>query len=85
MFDSLPEPARRAFARIGGTNAVARLVRVTPQAVSQWHQVPVRHVMALAAAGGVPAHELRPDVFPAPAALPASAPDRPVPAETANG
>ncbi len=54
-----------------GQAGIARLLGVTPQAVSQWvngsRPVPPKHALAIEAATGVSRHELRPDVFgPAP-------------------
>jgi DNA-binding transcriptional regulator YdaS (Cro superfamily) len=60
-------PAQRAVKAIGGVVAVAKLVGISPQAVSQWDRVPAPHAAKVAAASGVPAHELRPDIFTPPA------------------
>ena len=54
-----------------GQAGIARLLGVSPQAVSQWvagsRPVPPRHAMAIEAATGVSRHDLRPDIFgPAP-------------------
>lgn len=56
----------RAIAAVGGVVKTAALCGVSPQAVSQWTRVPPAHAAKLAAESGIPAHELRPDVFPAP-------------------
>ncbi|MCA3246986.1 MAG: helix-turn-helix domain-containing protein [Azospirillum sp.] len=56
----------RAISAIGGVVKTAALCGVSPQAVSQWTRVPPAHVARVAAESGIPAHELRPDVFPAP-------------------
>lgn len=65
--DPVLSPAKRAVKAIGGVVAVAKLVGISPQAVSQWDQVPALHAAKVAAASGVPAHELRPDIFTPPA------------------
>lgn len=39
---------------------------ITSQAISQWKQVPADKCVPVAELTGVPPHELRPDVFPAP-------------------
>ena len=59
----------RAFAAVGGRAALAQRLGMkgVPQA---WGFCPEARVEAVAAATGVPAHELRPDLFPAPAAAP---------------
>lgn len=50
-------------------SAMARALGVQPPTIAMWRKVgavPPRHVGALAAATGIPAHEIRPDLFPAP-------------------
>ena len=42
---------------------VERGVDITPQAVSQWRQVPVERVLNVEAITGVSRHDLRPDVY----------------------
>jgi DNA-binding transcriptional regulator YdaS (Cro superfamily) len=54
----------------GGRNAdLARLLDISPSAISQWVRVPYRRALQIEArtAGRVTRHELRPDVFGAPA------------------
>jgi DNA-binding transcriptional regulator YdaS (Cro superfamily) len=58
----------RAIQKIGGVVAVSKLLKISPQAVSQWSLVPAHHAGRVAAASGIPLCELRPDLFPAPAA-----------------
>ncbi len=47
--------------------AIARHLKVTPQAVNQWikglRPVPPKHALVIEADTGVTRHELRPDVF----------------------
>jgi len=53
----------------GGRNAdLARLLGITPSAISQWVQVPYRRALQIEArtAGRVTRAELRPDLFSAP-------------------
>jgi len=66
-------PLQRAIDAAGGVAKLARLVGVTSQAISQWDRVPAERVLAVEDATGVPAHELRPDVYRAPAAEPQQA------------
>jgi DNA-binding transcriptional regulator YdaS (Cro superfamily) len=68
-----PSPVDRAIEAVGGVVKTAALCGVTPQAVSQWTRVPVAHAAKLAAESGIPPHELRPDVFPAPEPAPGKA------------
>lgn len=56
---------KRAVERVGGQAKFARLIGVTPQAVSQWDEVPPLRVLAVEGASGVSRSELRPDLYPA--------------------
>lgn len=38
--------------------------KITPQAVSQWKQVPAERVLDVERVTGVPRHRLRPDLYP---------------------
>ena len=58
------DAARKAA---GGNVGIAREIgNITPQAVSQWRRVPAERVVEVERISGVPRHELRPDIFPAP-------------------
>lgn len=64
----MDEALERAKAAAGGPSGLARGIGgITSQAVSQWERVPVARVKAISALTGIPPHELRPDIFPAPA------------------
>jgi DNA-binding transcriptional regulator YdaS (Cro superfamily) len=65
---SNPDATKRAIEKIGGPVAVSKLLNISPQAVSQWSRVPAQHAAKVATATGIAPHELRPDIFPAPAA-----------------
>ncbi|MBD24660.1 MAG: pyruvate, phosphate dikinase [Candidatus Marinimicrobia bacterium] len=60
------EALERAIAESGGVAALARKIKVTPQAISQWERVPAERVIAVeqAAQGKVLRNELRPDLYP---------------------
>ena len=60
------EALRRAIEKAGGLAELAAPLGITPQAVSQWDEVPPLRVLAVEAASGVPRHELRPDLYPPP-------------------
>lgn len=55
----------RGIASAGGHQAVAQRLGATVAVVRGWTFCPESRVEAVAAATGVPAHELRPDLFPA--------------------
>ena len=54
---------RMIFDRLGFASEIARHLGVTPQSVSLWTQVPVRHVHAIAPLIGMTPEEIRPDIF----------------------
>ena len=59
----------------GSQSALARAVGVSPQAVQQWvdsGRVPLRRVLYVERATGVSRTRLRPDIYPADEAVPAS-------------
>lgn len=64
-----------------GQAGIARLLGVSPQAVSQWvsgvRPVPPRHAIAIEAATGVSRHDLRPDVFGPAEATPVATAEQP--------
>ena len=47
----------------GRQSLLADLLRITPGAISQWHQVPIGRVLQIAEITGIPRWELRPDIF----------------------
>lgn len=49
--------------KVGGASALARALRITPQAVNQWQVVPPERVLEVECHSGVSRHFLRPDVF----------------------
>lgn len=59
----------KAVRVVGGQSALARALRITPQAVQQWCAtgiVPAKRVLNIERAtdGKVTRHELRPDIYP---------------------
>jgi DNA-binding transcriptional regulator YdaS (Cro superfamily) len=65
MSDS-KEALRRAVDKLGLVG-IARSLGISKQAVSQWEEVPPLRVLEVERLSGVPRHELRPDLYPAPA------------------
>lgn len=53
--------------KAGGPVALAHKLQITSQAISQWDQVPGKHVLAVSDASGIPPHEIRPDLYRPPA------------------
>ena len=49
----------------GAQSEIARACNVTPQAVYQWKDVPVHHVLTVEKVTGIPRHKLRPELYPA--------------------
>lgn len=52
-----------AIDKAGGKAALARLLNIKVQAISQWSDVPVKRILAIEAATGVPRRKLRPDLY----------------------
>lgn len=59
-------PLARAIAAAGSGVALAKIVGVTPMAVSYWkvRGVPAHQVLMIESATGVSRHDLRPDLYP---------------------
>ena len=58
----------KAVRAVGSQSALARAVKVTPQAVQQWvdaGRVSHKKVIEVERVSGVPRQELRPDIYPA--------------------
>lgn len=62
------EALDRAIKAVGGLAGLAKPLGISEQAVSQWDEVPPLRVLAVEQISGVPRHELRPDLYPEPAA-----------------
>lgn len=60
------EALQRAKKSVNGSTCLAAGLdgRITPQAISQWRQVPAGRVLDVERVTGVPRHELRPDIYP---------------------
>lgn len=58
------EALKKAIEAVGTGNALARRLGISPQALSQWDEVPPLRVLQVERETGVPRHELRPDIYP---------------------
>jgi DNA-binding transcriptional regulator YdaS (Cro superfamily) len=61
------DPLTRAIRAAGGSQSLAEMLGVTPQAISQWRRrIPAERVLQIerACGGEVSRHELRPDLYP---------------------
>ncbi|MBY0250173.1 MAG: helix-turn-helix domain-containing protein [Methylobacterium organophilum] len=61
-----PTALEKAIEAAGGTKALSRKIGISSQAISQWQECPPLRVLEVEKASGVPRHELRPDIYPAP-------------------
>lgn len=55
---------KEAISRAGGLTALARILDISPQAVDQWEQIPVGHVLKIEKALDLPRSFQRPDIYP---------------------
>lgn len=54
----------KAIKAVGNGTNLARMLKITRSAITQWDQVPVLKVLDVERLSGVPRHELRPDIYP---------------------
>lgn len=63
---------QRAIDTVGGVTSMADQIKrvtgreITVSGVSQWKLCPPHRVLVVSQVSGVPSHELRPDLYPAP-------------------
>lgn len=53
---------QRAIKQVGGTAELARQLKISSQAISQWRRIPHGRVEDVSRITGIPADELRPDL-----------------------
>lgn len=53
----------QAIKAAGGVVALAKKIKVSHQAVAQWDEIPVKRIVAVEKATGVPREILRPDLY----------------------
>jgi DNA-binding transcriptional regulator YdaS (Cro superfamily) len=64
MIDIVTRGAQKA----GGITALASALGIKHPSFHSWTKVPAERVLAFEAATGIPRHEIRPDLYPAPSA-----------------
>ena len=57
------QPVRVAIEKFGSVKALAAELGIAPQGISQWKQIPGRHVRAMERITGIHREQLRPDLF----------------------
>lgn len=60
------EALLKAISAVENAEFLAEKLAISPQALSQWKRVPPLRVIEVERITGVPRHELRPDIYPAP-------------------
>lgn len=60
---SMSPGLKKAIERAGSIRKLARLLGISPQAVSKWSEVPAHQIVVVESATGVPREELRPDLY----------------------
>lgn len=74
MGESRRQALERAWGRVGGQKELARLLDLTPSALSQWDMVPAERTLEVEKLTGEPRSKLRPDLYPAARELPPGSP-----------
>ena len=66
MIEDSPQMALGdALKAVDGPTGLAKLLAdITPQAISQWPQVPYKRVLEVEKVSGISRHRLRPDIYP---------------------
>ncbi|WP_415460592.1 transcriptional regulator [Acetobacter orientalis] len=54
---------KRAIEAAGGVQSLARALGIQPPSIYSWRDIPPRRALKIAEITGIPASELRPDVF----------------------
>lgn len=60
-------PVERAAAAAGNKSELARRLGVKVQSIQQWRRIPAERVLDVERVTGISRHDLRPDIYPAPA------------------
>ncbi|WP_082666601.1 transcriptional regulator [Acetobacter senegalensis] len=55
---------KRVIEAVGGVTPLASLLGIKPPSIYSWKEIPPRRVVRIAEITGIPACELRPDLYP---------------------
>lgn len=61
---AMKQALEKAIEAAGTSKALAELLGVTAQAISQWDRAPTMRVLEIERLTGVSRHDLRPDIYP---------------------
>lgn len=60
---NLRKLTREAILASGGERALARKLKISRQAIWRWDSIPIKRLLDVERASGIPREELRPDIF----------------------
>ena len=58
-----PIGLRRAAKAAGSKSALARLIKITPQAMTRWTRIPRKRIVEIERVTGVPREKLAPELY----------------------
>jgi DNA-binding transcriptional regulator YdaS (Cro superfamily) len=56
-----PPELQQALDAVGGVQALAKLLQVSPQRVARWRTIPAEYAVVIEAKAGLPRERMRPD------------------------
>lgn len=59
----MSEGLKAAIKAAGSMYRLAKLLKITPQSVTQWRQIPTERIIEVERVTGVPREQLRPDLY----------------------
>ena len=63
MDDKLRPSVKRAAKACGGYASLARRLGITPQAISQWTEIPLDRILQVEKVTGIKREKLRPELY----------------------